>query len=37
MNTKDSKNKKGKYIKVLCTEEQKAEIEAIAKKCNKSA
>lgn len=37
MNTKDSKNKKEKYIKVLCTEEQKAEIEAIAKKCNKSA
>lgn len=36
MNKKEQDSKKIKYIKVLVTEKQKAEIEATAKKCNKS-
>ena len=37
MNKKQEDNKKTKYIKVLVTEKQKAEIETTAKKCKKSA
>ncbi|MDO4958266.1 MAG: hypothetical protein Q4E68_03280 [Prevotellaceae bacterium] len=37
MNKKIDKDKKEKYIKVLCTEEQKSEILATANECNKSA
>ena len=37
MNKKQEDNKKTKYIKVLVTERQKAEIETTAKKCKKSA
>jgi len=37
MNIKDDKDKKEKYIKVLCTAEQKTEILDTAKQCGKSA
>ena len=37
MNKKQEDNKKKKYIKVLVTEKEKAEIETTAKKCKKSA
>ena len=37
MNKQNDTNKKEKYIKVLCTEEQKEEILVTAKKCKKSA
>lgn len=37
MNKKQEYSKKTKYIKVLVTEKQKAEIEATAKNCNKSS
>lgn len=37
MNKKNDTNKKEKYIKVLCTKEQKEEILVTAKKCKKSA
>lgn len=36
MNRKDEKERKNKYIKVLATEDQKAEIESNARKCGKS-
>ena len=36
MNIKEDKDRKVKIIKVLCTEEQKSEIMAIAHDCNKS-
>ncbi|MDO4991409.1 MAG: hypothetical protein Q4E26_00445 [Prevotellaceae bacterium] len=37
MKTKNDEDRKVKYIKVLVTEKEKAEIEATAKRCGKSA